>query len=397
MFKITITESGQASCTRDFDKPEVTIGRANVNDIVLVKNNVSKRHARILKEGHKLVVVDVASTNGTYVNGERIAAPYDLGKDDKIEVGDFTLEVSAHEDINYGLTQTVELSTIAKPTTTLFEALLKDPSVEQIFINGYKNVQIIRHSRTDALQHVFLTAEALNDALEQLILAPHTGIVVTTLADGSHLQAVFAPVVTEGGPILLINKPMNLPTDMDGLVAHEFLTAQMAEMLQACVTDRKNILVCGNSPEAQSALLEAMALFIKADERVLIFGSLSLPLPFGVRLQSNTLTDGLALRPRRLIINHSAIDRHQALQAMATTCHGSIVSMSALSPQEALSEIERDVSLPSMFAQAIQVVVHVMRFDDGSSRVIGIDEVIFAHNKITRRELFNAHGPLRDH
>ncbi len=98
MVTLTITEKGGKAATREFDKPEVTIGRIQGNDIVLPKSNISKRHARIIRNGDGFVIIDSKSTNGTYINGKRIDAPYDLQSGDKIFVGDFTIEIEADEE-----------------------------------------------------------------------------------------------------------------------------------------------------------------------------------------------------------------------------------------------------------------------------------------------------------
>ena len=75
MFSVTITEKGGPQTTSRFDKNEVTIGRVKGNDIVLPKGNVSKRHSRIVVKDGKFIIVDLKSTNGTYVNGRKISAP----------------------------------------------------------------------------------------------------------------------------------------------------------------------------------------------------------------------------------------------------------------------------------------------------------------------------------
>ena len=75
MFSIIITEKGGEQRRMEFDKPEVTIGRVQGNDIVLPKGNVSKRHARIVLKDGKFIIVDLKSTNGTYVNGRKITSP----------------------------------------------------------------------------------------------------------------------------------------------------------------------------------------------------------------------------------------------------------------------------------------------------------------------------------
>ena len=97
MVTLTITEKGGKAAQREFDKPEITIGRIQGNDIVLPKSNISKRHARIIQSGDTFVIIDSKSTNGTYINGKRIDAPYDLQAGDKIFVGDFTIEIEMEE------------------------------------------------------------------------------------------------------------------------------------------------------------------------------------------------------------------------------------------------------------------------------------------------------------
>ena len=97
MFAVVITEKGGAQRRMDFDKNEVTIGRVQGNDIVLPKGNVSKRHSRIVLKDGRFIVVDLKSTNGTYVNGRKITSPLVVKTGDKIYIGDFimTLEEEA--------------------------------------------------------------------------------------------------------------------------------------------------------------------------------------------------------------------------------------------------------------------------------------------------------------
>lgn len=98
MFTLTIIEKSGKKTVREFDQPEVTIGRVTGNDIVLPKANISKRHARIIRGERGFVVVDAKSTNGTFINGRRIAEPYDLATGDKIFIGEFALEVAKGDD-----------------------------------------------------------------------------------------------------------------------------------------------------------------------------------------------------------------------------------------------------------------------------------------------------------
>src|SRR5215213_8459475 len=94
MFSITVTEKGGEQRRLDFDKPEITIGRVQGNDIILPKGNVSKRHSRIVLKDGKFIIVDLKSTNGTYVNGKKITAPQVIKSSDKIYIGDFTIQIT---------------------------------------------------------------------------------------------------------------------------------------------------------------------------------------------------------------------------------------------------------------------------------------------------------------
>src|SRR5258706_11123639 len=93
MFTINIQEKGGEQRRMVFNKPEVTIGRVQGNDIVLPKGNVSKRHARIVLKDNKFIIVDLKSTNGTYVNGRKITSPLVVKDSDKIYIGDFIVGV----------------------------------------------------------------------------------------------------------------------------------------------------------------------------------------------------------------------------------------------------------------------------------------------------------------
>src|SRR4051795_9257459 len=93
MFAITISEKGGETRRLEFDKPEITIGRVQGNDIILPKGNVSKRHSRIVLKDGKFIIVDLKSTNGTYVNGRKITSPIVVKGSDKVYIGDFVITI----------------------------------------------------------------------------------------------------------------------------------------------------------------------------------------------------------------------------------------------------------------------------------------------------------------
>src|SRR5881275_2720396 len=97
MFSLVVTEKGGTPKRLEFDKDEVTIGRVPGNDVVLPKGNVSKRHSRVVRQDGRFFVVDLKSTNGTYLNGRRITTPSVIRPGDKIYVGDFVVVVDMGE------------------------------------------------------------------------------------------------------------------------------------------------------------------------------------------------------------------------------------------------------------------------------------------------------------
>ncbi|MCP3161791.1 ATPase, T2SS/T4P/T4SS family [Myxococcus qinghaiensis] len=105
MFLITLAEKGGGTEQREYHKPEITIGRLPGNDIMLAKGNVSKYHSRIVAKDGKCIIVDMKSTNGTFVNGKKIAAPQVLKPTDQIYIGDYIINVEPLEDAGPQMTR----------------------------------------------------------------------------------------------------------------------------------------------------------------------------------------------------------------------------------------------------------------------------------------------------
>src|SRR5947209_13834494 len=92
-FSVILTEKGGATQRLDFDSEEITIGRVDENDICLPKGNISKKHTKVVVKDGKIIVLDLKSTNGTYVNGKKLAGPQVIRRSDKVYIGDFILNV----------------------------------------------------------------------------------------------------------------------------------------------------------------------------------------------------------------------------------------------------------------------------------------------------------------
>src|SRR3954453_16524813 len=116
-FSIILTEKGGPTQRLDFESEEITIGRVDENDICLPKGNISKKHTRIVVKDGKILVLDLKSTNGTYVNGRKLAGPQLISPADKVYIGDFILNVEppdmggeAGEEVDGQPTMTPQLS-----------------------------------------------------------------------------------------------------------------------------------------------------------------------------------------------------------------------------------------------------------------------------------------------
>ncbi len=115
MLALTIREKNGEERQLIFEKEEVTIGRATGSDIVLPRSNISKRHARLVDKHDKVVIVDLRSTNGTYVNGRRITAPELLTYEDKVYIGDFVIRLSRPAEQHPSQKMTTPYSASATP------------------------------------------------------------------------------------------------------------------------------------------------------------------------------------------------------------------------------------------------------------------------------------------
>jgi len=116
MLNLSLTEKGGSTNELSFDKDEVTVGRVRGNDIVLPKGNVSKHHCRLLIRGGEVLVEDLRSTNGTYVNGRKITSPLVIKGSDKVYIGDFILVVDDPSAAQDDADAAVPVASARRPT-----------------------------------------------------------------------------------------------------------------------------------------------------------------------------------------------------------------------------------------------------------------------------------------
>jgi len=87
-FRLVMTHGPQPGQTFTLAKDLVGIGRDPANEIVINSPKISRQHARLVRRGDVVVLEDLGSTNGTYVNGMRLTAPHTLASGDAVGLGD---------------------------------------------------------------------------------------------------------------------------------------------------------------------------------------------------------------------------------------------------------------------------------------------------------------------
>ncbi|MFH1434232.1 MAG: FHA domain-containing protein [Pseudomonadota bacterium] len=98
MIKIQVREKNGAPRDLTFEKILISIGRSARNDVILPRSNISKQHVTVEVVSDKCVLTDLGSTNGTFVNGQKITGPVVVGIHDNIFVSDFALKVCFEDE-----------------------------------------------------------------------------------------------------------------------------------------------------------------------------------------------------------------------------------------------------------------------------------------------------------
>jgi pilus assembly protein CpaF len=288
------------------------------------------------------------------------------------------------------------------------EPLLQDASVTDILVNTANAVYVERGGMLEKTNVVFKDNHHLMHIIEKIVskvgrrVDESSPMVDARLADGSRVNAIIPPLAIDG-PILSVRRFGSDPLTAEDLLNFRELTPTMMEVLQKAVKARLNIVVSGGTGAGKTTLLNVLSGFISPRERIVTIedsAELRLKEEHVVRLecrppnvegkggvrQRELLINALRMRPDRIIVGEvrgeEALDM---LQAMNTGHDGSITTVHANSPRDAISRIETmslmaNLHLPEMalrqqIASAIQVIVQVSRMSDGSRRVTHISEI----------------------
>ena len=342
------------------------------------------------------------------------------------EIGDIIQEELAKQ--NHALNQSERKQLVADVLDELLglgplEPLLKDPTITDILVNGYDNVFVERYGILEPSPMRFKDEKHLLRIIQKIVSAVGRRIdeaspmVDARLADGSRVNAVVPPLALDGS-LLSIRKFARVPISMERLVEIGSIPAAISEVLQAIVQSRRNVLISGGTGSGKTTLLNAMSAFIDARERIVTIedsAELQLQQRHVVRLetrpsniedrgeitQRHLVKNALRMRPDRIIVGEvRAGEAFDMLQAMNTGHDGSMTTIHANTPRDALSRVEQMIGMSGIeiparsaraqIASAIQIVVQVARLSDGRRKVVSLSELAgMEGDVVTMQEIFH--------
>ncbi|HEX8723222.1 MAG TPA: CpaF family protein [Pyrinomonadaceae bacterium] len=302
------------------------------------------------------------------------------------------------------------------------EPLLADAEVCDILVNSPKKVYIERRGKLELTNVEFKDDEHLMRVIERIVstvgrrIDESSPMVDARLSDGSRVNAIIPPLSIDG-PVLSIRRFGAEPLRMSTLIEKNALTKDMADMFEMCVRARLNVLISGGTGAGKTTLLNALSSYIPNDERIVTIedsAELQLQQPHVVRLetrppniegrgevtQRDLVKNALRMRPDRIVIGEvrggEAIDM---LQAMNTGHDGSLTTVHANTPRDALARLETMIQMTGMrlsdramrqqVASALDIVVQAARLSDGTRRITSISEITGMEGEtITMQEIF---------
>jgi len=302
------------------------------------------------------------------------------------------------------------------------EPLLADPTVSDILVNGAHQVYVERRGKLERTDIRFNDDAHLLNIIDRIVSAVGRRIdesapmVDARLADGSRVNAIIPPLALNG-PVLSIRRFAVELLSVQDLLNIGTLTPALGDVLQGVVKARLNVLISGGTGAGKTTLLNILSGFIPLDERIITIedsAELQLQQPHVVRLetrpaniegrgeitQRDLVRNSLRMRPDRIVIGEvRGAEALDMLQAMNTGHDGSLTTVHANSPRDALSRVETMVSMTGLpfpitalraqMASAINVVVQVERSEDGRRRVVSLQEVNGMEGElVTMSEIF---------
>ena len=288
------------------------------------------------------------------------------------------------------------------------EPLLQDPTINDILVNGPKQTYVERAGVLEESNIMFKDNAHLMNVIDKIVSAvgrridESSPMVDARLADGSRVNVIIPPLALDG-PHISIRRFGHIPISEDDLIRNQTLTQPMLELLRGAVKARLNVVISGGTGAGKTTLLNVLSGYISDKERIVTIedsAELQMKQRHCVRLetrpaniegrgqvmQRQLVINSLRMRPDRIVVGEvrgeEALDM---LQAMNTGHDGSLTTVHANSPRDALARIETmammaNLNLPEkavrrQIASAIQLVVQISRFNDGTRRVTALSEI----------------------
>ena len=288
------------------------------------------------------------------------------------------------------------------------EELLSDDDISEIMVNHAQQVYIERKGKLTLSTKIFSSNQAVLGVIERIVapigrrIDESSPMVDARLKDGSRVNAIIPPLALKG-PSLTIRKFKRDPLQIDDLVRMKTVTAPMGEFMEMCVKARRNMIISGGTGSGKTTTLNVVSSFIPEDERIVTIedaAELQLHQDHWVQLETRppnlegkgqiTIRDlvknSLRMRPDRIVVGEcrggEALDM---LQAMNTGHDGSLTTLHANTPRDALARLETLVLMSGMdlpikaireqIASAVNLIIQQTRFSDGSRRITAITEV----------------------
>ncbi len=302
------------------------------------------------------------------------------------------------------------------------EPFLKDDTVNDILVNTYRRIYVERKGKLELSGARFKDDEHLKKIIDRIVsrigrrVDESSPMVDARLADGSRVNAIIPPLAIDG-PSLSIRKFSRDPLELDDLIRFGAIIPDIGEVLKGIVRARLNIVISGGTGSGKTTLLNVLSRFIPADERIVTIedaAELQLKQEHVVRLetrpaniegrgevtQRELVKNCLRMRPDRIIIGEvRGAEALDMLQAMNTGHDGSLTTIHANTPRDALMRLETMVSMAGMnlapvamrrfISSAVDVIVQGARLADGSRKVISFSEITGMEGEmITMQEIF---------
>jgi len=302
------------------------------------------------------------------------------------------------------------------------QPLMEDPDISDILVNGPYSVYVEMLGQLKKTDARFEDASHLINVIERIVskvgrrIDESSPMVDARLSDGSRVNAVIPPLALDG-PVLSIRRFSAVPMKAAELIARGSLSPQMLTFIELAVRARINFLVSGGTGSGKTTLLNTMSGYVPDTERIITIedaAELRLQQPHVIRLETRPpnvegngeisqralVRNSLRMRPDRIIIGevrgHEVVDM---LQAMNTGHEGSMTTVHANSPRDAISRLENMVEFSGMglglrpvrqqIASAISIVIQIARMSDGRRRVLSVQEITgMDGDLITMQEIF---------